>query len=266
MSSASATIVGSYLSPYVRKVLVCLDLKGVDYRIDPIVPFFGGDQFTKLSPVRRIPVLVDESVTLCDSTVICEYLEERYPNPPIFPATLRERARARWLEEFADTRMGEVFIWRLFNEIVIRRSVWGEKTDEAVVRNTLEVEIPRVLDYLENELPSESSGFFECLGIADIAVAVFFRNAEFAGFSVDAQRWPLVAKFAARTLSHPSFLKLRRFEDLLLETPIGRHRDALAAAGAPLSSTTLGTGSPRRGILSTSSGSGSASQRAGRDT
>ncbi|MFU1924319.1 glutathione S-transferase N-terminal domain-containing protein, partial [Klebsiella pneumoniae] len=34
-------IIGSYLSPYVRKVLVLLELKGIAYRIDPIVPFFG---------------------------------------------------------------------------------------------------------------------------------------------------------------------------------------------------------------------------------
>ena len=43
------------------------------------------------------------------------------------------RARARWLEEFADTRMGEVFIWHLFNQLVIRRFVWGEAPDEQVL-------------------------------------------------------------------------------------------------------------------------------------
>jgi glutathione S-transferase len=39
--SAPVRIVGSYLSPYVRKVLACLDLKGLAYEIDPIAPFFG---------------------------------------------------------------------------------------------------------------------------------------------------------------------------------------------------------------------------------
>ena len=67
-------IIGSYLSPYVRKVLVCLHLKGVPYEIDPIVPFMGGDRFSTLSPLRRVPVLVDDGVTLADSTVICQYL------------------------------------------------------------------------------------------------------------------------------------------------------------------------------------------------
>src|SRR5271167_1489590 len=46
-------IVGSYLSPYVRKVLVVLDLKGIHYEIDPIVPFFGDDRFSEMSPLRE---------------------------------------------------------------------------------------------------------------------------------------------------------------------------------------------------------------------
>src|SRR5215470_16098410 len=124
-----AIVVGSYLSPYVRKVLVCLDLKGVPYEIDPIVPFLGDERFTALSPIRRIPVLRDDRVTLADSTVICEYLEERHPAPALYPRDVADRARARWLEEFADTRMGEVFIWRLFNQLVIKPNVWREPTD-----------------------------------------------------------------------------------------------------------------------------------------
>ena len=245
-----AEIVGSYLSPYVRKVLVCLDLKGVEYRIDPIVPFYGNDEFTKISPVRRIPVLIDDCVTLSDSTVICEYLEDRYPTPALLPSSPADRARARWIEEYADTRMGEVFIWRFFNEIVIKRFVWGEATDDAVIENTRTVEIPQVLDYLESELPSQHTFFFGEIGVADVSVAAFFRNAEFAGFTIDSQRWPRTSEFVVRTLGHPSFAKLRPWEDLLLKTPIERHREALAAVGAPLTTDTLGTATPRRGVLS----------------
>ena len=122
MAEPPVTVVGSYISPYVRKVLVCLDLKGVPYEIDPIVPFFGSDEFSRISPVRRIPVLIDERVTLPDSSAICEYLDEQHPGHPLLPREPAQRARARWLEEFADTRMGEVFIWRLFDQRVIRRT------------------------------------------------------------------------------------------------------------------------------------------------
>ena len=94
--AAPVRIVGSYLSPYVRKVLVVLDRKGVPYEIDPIVPFFGDQRFSSASPIRRVPVLIDDRVTLPDSSVICQYLEERWPEPALYPRDVAERAQARW--------------------------------------------------------------------------------------------------------------------------------------------------------------------------
>lgn len=250
MNEAPVTVVGSYISPYVRKVLVCLGIKNVAYRIDPIIPYFGNEQFSRLSPLRRIPVLIDDEVSLCDSTVICEYLDERYAGPPLFPDNPADRARARWLEEYADTRMGEIFIWRLFNQRVINRYVWGEKPDETVLRKALSDEIPGILDYLEDVVPGAAFLFGE-IGIADISVASFFRNAAFAGFEVDPARWPLAAAFVTHVLAHPAFQALRVFEELSLRTPIPQQHDALRAAGAPLTTRSLATTAPRRGILGT---------------
>ena len=102
------TIIGSFVSPYVRKVLACLELKGIAYKVDPITPFFGNDEFERLSPLRRIPVLIDADVTISDSTVICAYLDEVWPERPLLPADPGDRARSRWLEEFADTRLGDL--------------------------------------------------------------------------------------------------------------------------------------------------------------
>jgi glutathione S-transferase len=241
-------IIGSYLSPYVRKVLVCLDLKSVPYEIDPIVPFFGDERFSRLSPLRRIPVLVDDRVTLADSSVICQYLEDRHPSPALYPSDVALRARARWLEEFADTRMGEVFIWRLFNQVAIRPHVWGEPTDAEIVARTLSEDVPQVLDYLEAELPPEGLSCGE-LSIADVSIACFFRNAAFAGLRVDAARWPRTARFVDRMLGSEPFRRLAPLEERLLRTPIARHRAALAELGAPLTAETYGTHHPRRGIL-----------------
>jgi len=241
-------IVGSYLSPYVRKVLVCLELKRLPYEIDPIVPFMGDDRFSKLSPLRRIPVLQDDSVTLTDSTVICEYLEDRYPEPELYPRDPVARARARWLEEYADTRMGEVFIWRLFNQVAIRPAVWGEKTDHTVLEKTLAEDVPDVLDYLEGELPAD--GFlFGSPQVADVAIAAFFRNAALARFTVDAKRWPATASFVERVLALEPFVRLARFEGKLARTPIPQHRAVLAEMGAPLMRETYGATTPRRGVM-----------------
>ena len=244
------TIIGSYLSPYVRKVLVTLDIKGIPFQIDPIVPYYASPQFDAISPLRRIPVLVDDCVTLADSTVICEYLEDRYPDPPMLPRAPGARAQARWLEEFADSRMGEVFIWHLYNQLVIRKFVWGQPPDQAVLTRALEQEIPQILDYLEGQVP-ERGFLFGSIAIADVAITTFFRNAAFARWQMDAERWPGVAGYVARLLDHDSFAHLRPLEELLLHTPIARHREALLAAGAPVARQTYGTGAPRPGILAT---------------
>jgi glutathione S-transferase len=241
-------VIGSYLSPYVRKVLVVLDLKGVRYEIDPIIPFMGDDRFSTLSPLRRIPVLLDDQITLADSSVICQYLEERYPAPALYPTDIAERARARWLEEFADSRMGAVFIWRLFNQVAINPFVWGEPTDHAVLKQTLKEDIPGVLDYLETQVPQQ--GFiFAGVSIADIAIACFFRNATLARFQVDASRWPRTATFVDRVLRLGAFAKLKPLEERLIRTPIAQHRTVLSEMGAPLTTGTYGTPTPRRGIM-----------------
>lgn len=243
-------IIGSYISPYVRKALVVLDLKGVPYEIDPIVPFMGDDRFSSLSPLRRIPVLIDDRVTLADSSVICQYLEERHPEPALYPPNVADRARARWLEEFADTRMGDVFIWRLFNEVAINPFVWGKKTDEARLKQTLEVDVPHVLDYLESQVPAD--GFlFGSVSIADVAIACFFRNAAFARYRVDPARWQRTAGFVGRVLGLESFARLRPFEEASMRTPIAEQRAVLAGMGAPLTAETVGTTTPRRGIMPT---------------
>src|SRR4029078_10490023 len=92
------TIIGSFVSPYVRKVLACMNLKGLDYELDPITPFFGHDEYQRLSPLRRIPVLIDGDFSVSDSSVICAYLDDAYPGSALFPAYPKARAPARGLE------------------------------------------------------------------------------------------------------------------------------------------------------------------------
>ncbi len=241
-------IIGSFVSPYVRKVLASLYLKGLAYEIDPITPFYGNDEFERLSPLRRIPILKDGDFSVSDSTVICAYLDEAYPGHALYPADTKDRARARWFEEFADTRLGDLFIWSLFYQRVVRPAVWGEPTDEARVRKTLDEDIPAALDYLERELPQ--SGFlFANIGVADIAIASFFRNGAYAGFEPDSSRWPKAAAFVRRVLDHPCIASLLPFEDVQRSVEIKGRRQALLEAGAPLAEETLGLREPRRGMM-----------------
>ena len=249
--SAPITIIGSYVSPFVRKVLVCLELKQLAYRIDPIVPFFGDDAFSHLSPLRRVPVLIDDRVTLSDSSVIAQYLEDRYPDRhSLYPRDVADRARARWLEEYADTRMADVLIWRLFNKAVLEPGIWGQPRDLEGIARTVREDMPAVLDYLETQVPA--AGFlFDApgLGLADISLATQFRNVGFARQRVDAERWPRTAAYVDRVLAQPAFTALQRFEDIQVRTPIAQQREVLGRLGAPLTPHSYAAAAPRRGVM-----------------
>ncbi len=242
-------IIGSYVSPYVRKVLACLALKGLEYEIDPITPFFGSDDFERLSPLRRIPVLIDGDLVLCDSSVICAYLDEAYEGRALLPPDPRERARARWLEEYADTRLGDVLIWGFFYQKFVHPIVWGEPGDQARIEKTLSEDAPAALDYLEAQLPAAGWLFGADIGIADIAIASFFRTAFHAGFEVEDARWPITAGFLDRALADRVFADLLPFELVQVGTSPQGRRQALLAAGAPLTAETMATRQPRKGVM-----------------
>ena len=246
--AAPLKIIGSFVSPYVRKVLACINLKGLEYEVDPITPFFGNDEYQRLSPLRRIPVLVDGDFSVSDSSVICAYLDDAYPDRPLVPALPRERARARWFEEYADTRLGDVFIWGLFYQKIVHPLVWNEPGDQDRIERSLNEDIPAALDYLEGQLPADAFLFGE-IGLADIALASFFQNGFYAGFTLDSDRWPHTAGFVERTLAHPCAAPLLKYEEIQRNADIKGRRQALLAAGVRLTETTMGLREPRKGMI-----------------
>ena len=72
---------GVHGSPYVRKVFIALDIKDVRYEIVKQMPFSGDTEYLKINPLGKVPSLVDGDLTMCDSKVICQYLEDAYPEP-----------------------------------------------------------------------------------------------------------------------------------------------------------------------------------------
>ncbi len=84
--------------------------------------------------------------------------------------------------------------------------LFKQPTDEEAVKKALNEDIPPMFDYLENQLPANSAalvgGHFS---IGDIGVATHFVNFRHAGESVDAQRWPKLAKYIDTMHARPSF-------------------------------------------------------------
>src|SRR5712692_10274120 len=121
------------LSPYAQKVKIALAEKGVAFECR-LPDFMSGrdDAFAAVSPRLEVPALVDGDTTVFDSTIILEYIEDRWPTPPLLPATPAERARVRMLEEMCDTYY-EPVNWALF-EIRFFGRATGEAADTLLGR------------------------------------------------------------------------------------------------------------------------------------
>jgi glutathione S-transferase len=242
-----ATIIGGPVSPFVRKVLAVCEMKGVPYRLDPIVPFFGDERFSQLNPLRRVPVFIDDDVSVSDSTVVCEYLDERYPDPPLLPNSPADRARARWIEEFADTRLADVCIWRIFYEAVINPFIWQRPRDKDKIARAVAEDLPAVMGDVERFAPD---GFlFGAPMLADIAVAVMLQNLAWARVEPDKARWPKTCAWAEHTAAVPGLAKITALADSLMQTPPDQHRAKLAALGVSVTDTTVAGAAPRRGPM-----------------
>ena len=96
------------LSLFSRKVEIALGEKGLAFERE-MVPFTQAKGYAPkhpavlaANPKAQVPVLVDGDLTLFDSTIIAEYLEDAYPQPALFPRDAKARARCRLLELYGD--------------------------------------------------------------------------------------------------------------------------------------------------------------------
>ncbi len=203
-----------------RKVRVVLAEKGLEYKLDPISPFSPPENFHELSPLKRIPVLRDESegpdATLPDSSAISAYLERKHPNPPLYPSQPFAYGRALWLEEYADSDFIATIGGGLFRAVVVNM-LMRKEPDKDLATDTWENKAPRFLKFFEKELGGREHFIGDTLTIADIAVASPFVNAAHAGFAPDPARYPNLVRFLKTTHARPSFAACITEERKMLE-------------------------------------------------
>jgi glutathione S-transferase len=111
------------LSPYAQKVKMALLEKGLDFetRQPAVGPGDGLDDFAPVNPRLEVPALEDDGIAIFDSTIILEYLEDRFPTPPLLPSTPAARAEARMIEDVCDTYY-EAINWAIAEILVFGRA------------------------------------------------------------------------------------------------------------------------------------------------
>jgi glutathione S-transferase len=192
---------GVHGSPYVRKVFIALDIKDVTYEIVRQMPFSGDTEYLKINPLGKVPSLVDGDLTLCDSKVICQYLDDAYPEPRLYPMKPNDWAMALWYEDLAGGRVSELAA-RIFFQRFMRPLAFKQEPDEELIARIIEKDLPPMLDYLEGQIPTEGFIFGDFM-MADLSIASSFINAAYAGYEVDGSRWPNLAGLVARVKVQP---------------------------------------------------------------
>jgi glutathione S-transferase len=218
-------VLGAGVSPFVRKVRVVLAEKGLDYTHEPISPFAPPQGWREISPLGRIPAFRDGEHVINDSSVICQYLERRFPKPALYPADDLEFARALWLEEYADGGIVPIFGPKLFRALVLQPLLTQKPVDkdsEAAAEKSWNEELVPYFEYLECQLGDEEFFVGGRLTIADISIASPFVNARHAGFAPARSRFPRLRAFLERIWKRPSFQK-----SIDEETPVFGKRAAL---------------------------------------
>ncbi len=161
------------LSLFSAKVRVVLAEKNLDYeRVDVAFSRAGYEpkhpDVLRLNPKAQVPVLQDGGLDLYDSTIICEYLEDRYPEVPLYPSDAISRARCRQLEASADEVLFP-HVWVLINQVFYGG---GDQDAIAAAREAIGDHYARIDDALAGR-----EYLCESYSIADIA---YFLTVSFA--------------------------------------------------------------------------------------
>jgi glutathione S-transferase len=131
---------------------------------------FHGDprpkgEYHDVNPIGRIPTLVlDDGTAIPESEVICEYLEEVYPNPPMHPANPIDRARMRILSRINDTYLMMAML-PLFSMVALAPKNWSQDRIEGSLR-----EIMTALAFLEEFIGDQGYAIGSSLSQADGAL------------------------------------------------------------------------------------------------
>jgi glutathione S-transferase len=117
---------GFHISNYFCKARIAMLEKGLEFELDPSCRPSQASEFLARTPMGKVPFLELDGTTLSESQVICEYLEDAYPEKPLYPGDPLERARVRELITYIELHI-ELVARRLYPQVF-----FGQPADEAV--------------------------------------------------------------------------------------------------------------------------------------
>ena len=187
------------LSNFGNKSVIVAYEKNLDLEIVPPPGELASDAFLKINPLGKIPALEVDGTVIPESEVINEYLEDRFPNPPLLPKDPAARARVRVLTRhhdlYLDPPMRSLFFQmdpKTRNAEIVKQGLAGSE---------------KALDYLESRIGSPwAAGDAFTLADCALAPSVWYIIRLLPAFGVDDPlgKRPKTAAWFARAEARPS--------------------------------------------------------------
>lgn len=122
---------GFHISNYFNKVRIAMLEKGIEFELDPTCRPSQAEDFLARTPLGKVPFLEVDGQHLVESQVICEYLEEAYPQKPLYPRDALARARVRELIAIMELHM-ELAARRLYRSVFFGGAPASEELKQSV--------------------------------------------------------------------------------------------------------------------------------------
>ena len=196
-----------WLSPFSRKVRVAMAEKGLDFELEFEKVWQRRPEFLALNPTGQVPVLVEEDgAVLADSNVICEYLEEVYPEVELIGRDPVTRAETRRIVAWFDGKFAHEVMRNLIFEKVLKRFLGLGEPDSKAIRAG-QRNLHTHLDYIGYLAERRNWLAGERFGLADIAAAAQISAIDYLG-DVPWKEHAGAKEWYARVKSRPSFRPL----------------------------------------------------------
>ncbi|MEO1029722.1 MAG: glutathione S-transferase family protein [Pseudomonadota bacterium] len=208
---------GAILSPWVRRLVATLEIKGVEHEIIPLNPMGNTDpDFKAKSPLGKIPILEVDGRFMPDSLAACAFLEKTFPTPALFPEDPWELGWMHWLCDYLATGVFSKVEAPLFFQRFIRPVFQQAEPDQTLIDEALAI-MPEYFDYLERQLEGDKSFLVgRRLSLADLSAGSIFINFRHAGVEIDAAKWPALAAYVSRLHALPAFAKIIEMDRKLI--------------------------------------------------
>ena len=168
------------LSPYAQKCKIALCEKGVAFELKTPAAIGTGQldaDFMSASPRGEVPALIDDDFAIFDSTIILEYIEDKFPKPPLLPRDPKTRAKARMIEEAMDTYF-EPINWGL-GEVRWFKRAEGERA--RVIEARAAAQARDFFAWLERQLGDAAWFGGGAFGWADLSVIPYINGSSVLG-------------------------------------------------------------------------------------